>query len=221
MSSAELYDGYKRLLQRLYSHRNYRKRVMQLILNKGAQLENKLVASRQDFAILARVLWTCILRASPKRAWLTVALLGETLLRRPRALRDAVTTRADSQAPVRIHARNLPPAGRVSRYVDRLTLLPASQTPSAPLYIQSAGASDRGCRGAIVSDYETWIERPRRPRSVERLHADAPTEVLSLFAPRLRRSTGSSSGRWATRAMPRTSSRTRSSGLLLAPSVRW
>jgi len=91
MSSAELYDGYKQLLQRLYSHRNYRKRVMQLILNKGAQLENKLVASRQDFAILARVLWTCILRASPKRAWLTLALLGETLLRRPRALRDAVT----------------------------------------------------------------------------------------------------------------------------------
>jgi hypothetical protein len=91
MSSAELYAGYKALLERLYSHRNYRKRVMQLILNKGSQLENKLVASRQDLAILARVLWTCLLRASPKRAWLTASLLIETLFRRPRALREAVT----------------------------------------------------------------------------------------------------------------------------------
>jgi radical SAM superfamily enzyme YgiQ (UPF0313 family) len=91
MSSAELYAGYKRLLQRLYSHRNYRRRVMQLILNKGVQLENKLVASRQDLAIFARVVWTCVLRASPKRAWLTLSLMGETLLRRPRAFRDAIT----------------------------------------------------------------------------------------------------------------------------------
>jgi radical SAM superfamily enzyme YgiQ (UPF0313 family) len=91
MSSAEMYAGYKGLLERLYSHRNYRKRVMQLILNKGEQLENKLVASRQDLAIFARVLWTCMLRASPKRAWLTATLLIETMLRRPRAIRDAVT----------------------------------------------------------------------------------------------------------------------------------
>src|SRR6476646_3630303 len=85
MSSAEMYIGYKRLLERLYSHRNYRRRVMQLILHKGAQLENKLVASRQDVGILGRVLWTCLLRASPKRAWLTATLLLETLFRRPRA----------------------------------------------------------------------------------------------------------------------------------------
>jgi radical SAM superfamily enzyme YgiQ (UPF0313 family) len=91
MSARELNEGYKRLLQRLYSHRNYRKRVMQLILHKGVQLENKLVASRQDVGIFARVLWTCVVNASPKRAWLTLSLLGETLLRRPRAFRDAVT----------------------------------------------------------------------------------------------------------------------------------
>jgi len=91
MSSAEMYIGYKRLLERLYSHRNYRKRVMKLILNKGEQIENRLVASRQDIAIFGRVLWTCLLRASPKRAWLTASLLLETLFRRPRALRDAVT----------------------------------------------------------------------------------------------------------------------------------
>src|SRR5215510_5735772 len=79
MSSAELYKGYKQLLQRLYSHRNYRRRVMQLILNKGTQIENKIVASRQDFAIFARVVWTCIVSASPRRALMTLSLLGETL----------------------------------------------------------------------------------------------------------------------------------------------
>jgi radical SAM superfamily enzyme YgiQ (UPF0313 family) len=91
MSREELYVGYKRLLERLYSHRNYRRRVMQLILHKGTQIESKLVASRQDLAIFARVLWTCVVGASPRRALMTLSLLGETLLRRPRALRDAVT----------------------------------------------------------------------------------------------------------------------------------
>jgi hypothetical protein len=36
-------------------------------------------------------LWHCILRATPRRAWLTASLVIETALRRPRALRDAVT----------------------------------------------------------------------------------------------------------------------------------
>jgi radical SAM superfamily enzyme YgiQ (UPF0313 family) len=91
MSTAELYEGYRKLLARLYSHRNYRKRVMQLILNKGTQIESRVIASRQDLAIFARVLWTCIVGASPRRALMTSSLLIETLIRRPRALRDAVT----------------------------------------------------------------------------------------------------------------------------------
>ena len=91
LSSAELYEGYKRLLQRLYSHRNYRRRVMQLILHKGTQIERKVVSSRKDLGIFTRVLWTCILRASPRRAWLTLSLMGETLVRRPRSFRDAIT----------------------------------------------------------------------------------------------------------------------------------
>ena len=91
MSPAELNAGYRRLLERLYSYRNYRRRVMELILNKGTQIEDGFNASRQNLGILARVLWTCVLRASPRRAWLTMSLMGETLLRRPRALREAVT----------------------------------------------------------------------------------------------------------------------------------
>ncbi len=91
MSRVQLYEGYKTLLQRLYSYRNYRRRVMQLILNKGTQIETRLLAGGQDLRILLRVLWHCMLRATPQRAWLTLSLMIETALRRPRALRDAVT----------------------------------------------------------------------------------------------------------------------------------
>ncbi len=91
MSRTQLYEGYKVLLERLYSYRNYRRRVMQLILARGEQIQNRLATGRQDLAIFARVLWTCVLRASPRRAWLTVSLMLETALRRPLALRQAVT----------------------------------------------------------------------------------------------------------------------------------
>jgi radical SAM superfamily enzyme YgiQ (UPF0313 family) len=91
MSVAELYEGYTRLLRRLYGYRNYRRRVMQLILHKGTEARSRFLAGRQDLEVLARVLWTCVLAASPRRAWLTLSLMAETALRRPRALRDAVT----------------------------------------------------------------------------------------------------------------------------------
>jgi hypothetical protein len=91
MSRGELYDGYRRLLERLYSYGNYRRRVMQLLLHKGKKIETKIVASREDLRIFFRVLWNCILKGSPRRAWMTVSLMAETLLRRPRALREAIT----------------------------------------------------------------------------------------------------------------------------------
>ena len=91
MSRVQLYEGYKTLLERLYSYRNYRRRTMQLILHKGALAQNRLVASGQDVRIFLRVLWTCLFRASPQRAWLTLSLMIETALRRPRSFRDAMT----------------------------------------------------------------------------------------------------------------------------------
>src|SRR5438445_9647587 len=78
MSRLQLYEGYKSLLERLYSYRNYRRRTMQLILHKGTQIHGRLLASGQDLAIFLRVLWTCILRASPRRAWMTLSLVIET-----------------------------------------------------------------------------------------------------------------------------------------------
>jgi len=91
MSRVQLYEGYKNLLERLYSYRNYRRRTMQLILNKGAQIETRLLAGAQDLRIFRRVVWHCMVRASPRRAWFTLSLMIETALRRPRAFRDAVS----------------------------------------------------------------------------------------------------------------------------------
>jgi radical SAM superfamily enzyme YgiQ (UPF0313 family) len=91
MTRLELYEGYKRLLQRLYDYRHYRRRTMALILNRGTEIRASLLASWRDLAILANVLWTCILRASPRRAWMTFSMMVETALRRPRQFRLAVT----------------------------------------------------------------------------------------------------------------------------------
>jgi radical SAM superfamily enzyme YgiQ (UPF0313 family) len=91
MSRRELYEGYRTLLRRLYGYRNYRRRAMALILNRGGLRASRLLAGRDDLAVFRRIVWTCLLRASPRRAWLTLALCLETACRRPRALRHALT----------------------------------------------------------------------------------------------------------------------------------
>ena len=91
MSTAELYEGYQTLLRKLYGYANYRRRTMQLILAKGTAIRSRLSTGGQDLRIFGRVLWSCVLKASPKRAWMTLSLVLETALRRPRAIRQAVT----------------------------------------------------------------------------------------------------------------------------------
>jgi radical SAM superfamily enzyme YgiQ (UPF0313 family) len=91
MSSLQLYEGYRRLLRRLYGYRNYYRRVKQLILSRGATDARPFVGLREDLRTFARVVWHCILKASPRRAWMTLSLLLWTVVRRPGRLRDAVT----------------------------------------------------------------------------------------------------------------------------------
>jgi radical SAM superfamily enzyme YgiQ (UPF0313 family) len=91
MSRVELYEGYRRLLRRLYAYGNYRRRSMALLLNKGALLQSRLLPGSEDLGVLLRMVWSCVLRASPRRAWFTLSMIAETALRRPTALRDAVT----------------------------------------------------------------------------------------------------------------------------------
>jgi hypothetical protein len=64
---------------------------MDFILNRGSALGGRVLARRDDLAVVARIVWTCILRTSPRRAWLTLSMCLETAIRRPRAIRDAFT----------------------------------------------------------------------------------------------------------------------------------
>ena len=91
MSRRELYEGYRTLLRRLYGYRNYRRRAMALILNRGRLIGSRVLAGRDDVAVFRRIVWTCILRGSPRRAWLTLSMFVETAWRRPRAVREALT----------------------------------------------------------------------------------------------------------------------------------
>jgi radical SAM superfamily enzyme YgiQ (UPF0313 family) len=91
MSSVQLYEGYRRLLRRLYGYRNYYRRVRRLILNRGPTDQPRTGGLAQDLRTFARVVWHCILKASPRRAWMTLSLILWTAVRRPGRLRDAVT----------------------------------------------------------------------------------------------------------------------------------
>ena len=64
---------------------------MRLILAKGSQIRGRLSTGGQDLRIFRRVLWSCVVKASPKRSLMTLSILFETALRRPRAIRQAVT----------------------------------------------------------------------------------------------------------------------------------
>jgi lipopolysaccharide biosynthesis protein len=52
---------------------------------------SRVLARRDDVAVLLRILWTCVVRSSPRRAWLTLSMCLETAWRRPRAIRQAFT----------------------------------------------------------------------------------------------------------------------------------
>jgi radical SAM superfamily enzyme YgiQ (UPF0313 family) len=91
MSRLELYEGYRALLRRLYGYRAYRRRAMAFILNRGTVLSSRVLARGDDLAVVLRIVWTCILRTSPRRACLTLSMCLETACRRPRAIRHAFT----------------------------------------------------------------------------------------------------------------------------------
>ncbi len=89
MSRAELYRGYRWLIEQLYDFRNFRRRTLAYLLHRGPLMTGKRITAA-DMKLLGRVLWQTMLRAHPRRAWFTFSLLGATALRRPSALADAV-----------------------------------------------------------------------------------------------------------------------------------
>lgn len=91
MSRHELFAGYKRLLEDLYGYGAFRRRAKELLLARGDRSVRPLAVRREDVVVFARILRDCVLRASPRRAWMTLSLLLEILVRRPSAFRDAVS----------------------------------------------------------------------------------------------------------------------------------
>ena len=91
MTRLELYRGYRWLLEQLYDFRNYRRRTLAFLLNRGNQIQGGFKLRSGDLRRLARILRDTVLRANPRRAWFTLSLLGTSLLRRPSAFKEAVS----------------------------------------------------------------------------------------------------------------------------------
>jgi radical SAM superfamily enzyme YgiQ (UPF0313 family) len=91
MSRRELYAGYRRLIEDLYDFRNYRRRTLAFLLGRGRQITRGLNIRAGDLRLLGRILGDTVFRAGPRRALFTLRLLGETLLRKPSAFKDAVS----------------------------------------------------------------------------------------------------------------------------------
>jgi radical SAM superfamily enzyme YgiQ (UPF0313 family) len=91
MSRLELYRGYRRLVTKLYDFPVFRRRALDYLLGKGAELNGSGTIGRKELLLFARIMWRTVIRASPRRAWFTVSLLAHTLLRRPAVFADAVS----------------------------------------------------------------------------------------------------------------------------------
>ncbi len=91
MTREELYRGYRELLCRLYDYDLYRQRVSSFLARRGARVAEGARVTRRELVLLLRILRDTVLRGGPRRALFTLRLLGETLLRRPAAFRDAVS----------------------------------------------------------------------------------------------------------------------------------
>jgi len=98
MTRLELYRGYRELVTRLYDFRLFRRRAMEYLLGKGTMVGTQLQIGRDDLRLFGRILWSTVVRASPRRAWFTLSLLVATLLRRPSVFVDAVTLAIVHQA---------------------------------------------------------------------------------------------------------------------------
>jgi len=90
MSRIEFYKGYRTLIADLYEFRNYRRRTLEFILNRGRQVGDGFRVRKDEWMLLGRILRDTVVAASPRRAWFTLSLLGTTLWKNPSRLADAI-----------------------------------------------------------------------------------------------------------------------------------
>jgi radical SAM superfamily enzyme YgiQ (UPF0313 family) len=89
MSQLELYEGYRRLLHRLYEPENYRRRASALLRERGETRATPAWLRSGDFRLFGRFLRD-LLRAPRARRRMSLRLMLEIALRRPRRFRDAI-----------------------------------------------------------------------------------------------------------------------------------
>ena len=70
--------------------RNFRRRTLEFILNRGRQVGDGFRVRQEEWFLLARILRDTIVAANPRRAWFTLSLLGTTLWKNPSRLSDAI-----------------------------------------------------------------------------------------------------------------------------------
>jgi radical SAM superfamily enzyme YgiQ (UPF0313 family) len=89
MSRLDLYRGYQRLIRDLYGFDAFRRRTLEFVLNRGAQVTRGMNIRRGDLRLLGRVLWHTVVTAGGARAAFTLRLMLGTLWRRPAAFKEA------------------------------------------------------------------------------------------------------------------------------------
>jgi hypothetical protein len=117
MTRRQLYEGYRWLVESLYGFRNYKRRTLEFLLHRGAQVHRGRNIRRGDVRRLLRVLLSTVVRGGPRRAWFTISLLATALLRRPSVFKEAVSFAVVHQAFHR-YARSL--AADLAVVLDRL-----------------------------------------------------------------------------------------------------
>jgi radical SAM superfamily enzyme YgiQ (UPF0313 family) len=91
MTRVDLYRGYRKLIAGLYDYGSFHRRAMAFLLNRGDRVRRRdRRVSAAEVWLFARILWSTVVRASPRRAWFTLRLLAATLLQRPSVFHDAV-----------------------------------------------------------------------------------------------------------------------------------
>ena len=91
MSRLELYRGYRKLIRDLYSFSEYRQRTLGFLLQRGSQVTGGRNIRPGDVALLGRTMRQLLVYDGPRRALFTLRLLAETLVRRPFAIKEAIS----------------------------------------------------------------------------------------------------------------------------------
>jgi radical SAM superfamily enzyme YgiQ (UPF0313 family) len=89
MTRVELYRGYRKLINEIYSVDNFRERMMAFLLSRGEQVNKGRNLKLEDFQLLGRFLLSAFRDEPPARRNLVLGTLATILWKRPSAFKEA------------------------------------------------------------------------------------------------------------------------------------